>query len=199
MRDSCYLSMTNRNNNVAEQLPHELEALWRFANRLARQPDEASDLVQQTCLRALEQQHRYKERGSMRSWLFRMAHNLWLNRMCSREARDRQAVTADMNEAQVIDIANFRQTGENASGPEAKMFFEQIYTMVSALPEEQRLVLELVCVEGFSYRETAEILNVRLGTVMSRLSRARLKIGRQVLIAENATEAADNTRNEEES
>lgn len=191
--------MTTANIDIAERLPHELEALWRFAFRLTGQADESNDLVQQTCLRALEQQHLYKEKGSLRSWLFRMERNLWLNQVNSREARDRRAANGRDSEAQIIDITNYYHPAEAVSGPEGELFLDQVYCMVKALPEDQRSVIELICVEGFSYRETAEILDIRMGTVMSRLARARLRIGRQMLKVDDRFVPGSQTNSEEKS
>jgi len=149
-------------DEVADGLQRELTSLWRFALKLTGTEDDAAELVQRTCLRALEQRSHYRSKGKLRSWLFRIEHRIWLNELRSRQVRQHGSFTgphdADMNSAAELDV--------NA---------------VNALPEGQRLVILLVNVEGFTYREASEILETPIGTVMSRLSRARITIGEWAL------------------
>ncbi|MEM7259225.1 MAG: RNA polymerase sigma factor, partial [Pseudomonadota bacterium] len=73
--------------DVATSLESELDALWRFGLRLTSNPDDAADLVQRTCVRALEQRHNYTPSGKFRSWLFQIEHRIWLNEIRSRKVR----------------------------------------------------------------------------------------------------------------
>ena len=119
---------------------------------------------------------RYKDTGELKSWLFRIAHNIWRNELRSRAIRQRGDLLA-VNPEGLDDT----ELGRDTSTPEARLEFQQVVSAVEALPEGQRLVTQLVCVSGFSYAETASILDVAVGTVMSRLARARVAIGEQFL------------------
>lgn len=154
----------------------ELPSLWRFALQLTRDKHDAEDLVQRTCVRAMEQSEQYKDTGKLKSWLFRIAHNIWRNELRSRAIRQRSDLLA-VNPEGLDDT----ELGRDTSTPETRLEFQQVVSAVEALPEGQRLVTQLVCVSGFSYAETASILDVAVGTVMSRLARARVAIGEQFL------------------
>jgi len=83
--------------------------------------------------------------------------------------------------------------GRDTSTPETRLELQQVVNAVEALPEGQRLVTQLVCVSGFSYAETASILDIAVGTVMSRLARARVAIGAQFITEEPAHKPAANS------
>ncbi len=152
----------------------ELPSLWRFALQVTRDKHDAEDLVQRTCVRAIEQCHRYKEVGKPKSWLFKIAQNLWTNELRSKAIRERGGYVQPSEHGEEAAIP------DNET-PESQLELQDIVTAVEALPEAQRMVMILVCVNGFSYSETASILEVPIGTVMSRLARARLSIGEQFL------------------
>ena len=154
----------------------ELPALWRFSLQLTRDKHDAEDLVQRTCVRAMEQSLQYNDSGKLKSWLFRIAHNIWKNELRSRAVRQRgdiQVANPDGVEASEL--------GRYTSTPETRLEFQEVVRAVESLPEGQRLVAQLVCVSGFTYAETADILDVAVGTVMSRLARARVAIGEQFI------------------
>ena len=154
----------------------ELPALWRFSLQLTRDKHDAEDLVQRTCVRAMEQSHQYNDSGKLKSWLFRIAHNIWKNELRSRAVRQR----GDMQVANP-DGVEASELGRDTSTPETRLEFQEVVRAVESLPEGQRLVAQLVCVSGFTYAETADILDVAVGTVMSRLARARVAIGEQFI------------------
>jgi len=154
----------------------ELPALWRFALQVTRDKDDAEDLVQRTCVRAIEQSSRYNDTGKLKSWLFRIAHNIWRNELRSRAIRERGNLMA----ANPDGLSPSECTHDNST-PETRLEFQDVVNAVEALPEGQRLVIQLVCASGFSYAETASILDIAVGTVMSRLARARVTIGEQFL------------------
>jgi RNA polymerase sigma-70 factor (ECF subfamily) len=161
---------------LQRELPHLLPRLWRFALRLAREPHDAQDLVQRTCLRALERRAQWQPGSALLSWLFAIEHSIWLNELRTPQRRRTASLDAEdpWIEARAADVTN-------ASNPELLMHYAQVVRAVEALPEAQRVVMLLVAVEGMSYREAADILAVPIGTVMSRLARARLAVGRQFL------------------
>ena len=154
----------------------ELPSLWRFALQLTRDTHDAEDLVQRTCVRAMEKTEHYDDSGKLKSWLFSIAHNLWRNELRSRAIRARGDIQA-ANPAGLDES----ELGRDLSTPDSRLEFQDVIKAVEALPEGQRLVVQLVCVNGFSYSETAAILDIAVGTVMSRLARARLVIGEQFL------------------
>jgi RNA polymerase sigma-70 factor, ECF subfamily len=162
-------------------LPTLLPQLWRFALRLSRHTTDAQDLVQRTCVRALERQHQWQPQGdppgSPLSWLYAVMHSIWLNEMRSRRLHpvDSLAGGADGDD----DAPEMPVVDTQATDPVERLHFHQVVRAVEALPDAQRVVMLLVAVEGFSYREAADVLGVPLGTVMSRLARARLVIGQR--------------------
>ncbi len=148
--------MTGFREGVQQAIP----ALRRYARALTRDADVADDLVQDTLVRALRSQHLFNG-GELRSWLYTILTNLNRNRLRSLARRPPLATIGD-NDA------------PDAAGPEAGG--RDIERALSELPEEQRTALLLVVLEGLSYREVAEVQGVPIGTVMSRVARARLQI-----------------------
>lgn len=162
-------------NDISKLLESELEALWRFALKLTSNNDDASDLVQRTCVRALEQQENYVPVGKFRSWLFRIQHRVWLNELRSKKIRNHYSLDTVTS---TVDSAEGSVQGSPEDALETNYYLTQVITAVENLPEAQRLVMLLVSVEGLRYTEAAEVLDVPIGTVMSRLARARVAIGR---------------------
>ena len=158
---------------LAPHLATLLPKLWRFALRLTRHPQDAEDLVQRTCVRALERVAQWQADASPLSWLYAILHSIWLNELASRRLRQVSSLTQDEDrEHDVID--------PQSPDPETALYFRQVVRAIHALPDAQRVVMLLVAVEGLSYREASEVLAVPIGTVMSRLSRARLVIGERL-------------------
>lgn len=137
-----------------------IPALRRYAWALTRHPETADDLVQDTLLRALRAEHLFHG-GELRSWLYTILTNLNRNRL--RALARRPALTA------IEDTDAPATPGPEAGG-------RDIERALAALVEDQRSALLLVVLEGLSYREVAEVQGVPIGTVMSRLARARAQI-----------------------
>lgn len=144
---------------IAEELPH----LRRFARGLARDRDLADDLVQDCVERALRKEHLFDRSRELRPWLFQMLRNLFINSVRARRAGAVGGADAEALIAQQPAPQNQVET----------LAVRQILDALQRLPAEQREVILLVCVEEMSYRATAEILDIPIGTVMSRLSRGR--------------------------
>jgi len=137
-----------------------IPALRRYARALTRNAELADDLVQDTLVRALRSEHLFHG-GDIRSWLYTILTNLNRNRL--RALARRPALQAiDDNDAPAM------------AGPEAGA--RDIERALSSLVEDQRTALLLVVLEGLTYREVAEVQAVPIGTVMSRLARARMQI-----------------------
>ncbi|KIC45697.1 MAG: RNA polymerase sigma factor [Ruegeria sp.] len=140
--------------------------VWRFGLALSGASDIADDLLQATCLRALERHHQVTSYERLDSWLMTICRSIWLNELRSRSVRKAQALSVTP-EAELV-----------ATGPdvETNIFAAEVFNRVMELPEAQRETVMLVFVEGYSYRETAAMLDVPIGTIMSRLSNARQKL-----------------------
>lgn len=147
-----------RHQTLAEQLP----VLLRFARSLTRDPTAADDLVQDVLVRALERQHLFDEQRSYRTWLLSLTHNLFVDGW-----RRAQARTRGQPELEARSAAFSQPAQEHAA------ILKDTLRAFEILPPDQRAVLHLVVVEGASYAVAAEILDVPVGTIMSRLSRAR--------------------------
>ncbi len=157
-----------------EQLALEhLDAIFRMAMQLTRHPDEASDLVQETFLKALRVSDRFEEQGGgIRPWLFKILHNVFYTRVA--KAKRQGVMSEDLS--QTLDD----QPGPDEPSPAWNLASldwehvdERLKEAIEGLKPEYRSVLLLWGVEGMKYREIAEIQNVPIGTIMSRLHRAR--------------------------
>jgi RNA polymerase sigma-70 factor (ECF subfamily) len=147
-------------DSFRQEMATAIPALRRYARALTRSAEEADDLVQDTLVRGLRSQHLFHG-GDMRSWLYTILTNLNRNRL--RALARRPAVVA-LEENDAADAAG-PQTGAR-----------DIERALASLVEEQRAALLLVVLEGLSYREVAAVQGVPIGTVMSRLARARAQI-----------------------
>lgn len=146
-----------------EQVVQHIPRLRRYARALLRDPDYAEDLVQETLARALGRLHAWRRGSDMRAWLFTIMHNLHVN-ACVRAAKRPDGLSLD--EPGMAEPQGTLRAEQGAD-------LYDIETALSALPAPQRAVLLLVSLEGLSYAETAKVLGIRKGTVMSRLHRAR--------------------------
>ena len=143
-----------------------LPRLRRFAYGLTGDTHSADDLVQAGCVKALERWHQWQPGTSLASWMFRILQTTWLDEY---RARQRQK-TDTTDELPEIMGEDGRLVVEQRSDARA------VRRAVAELPEDQRAVVMLVTVDGLSYKDAAEALGVPMGTVMSRLARARAKL-----------------------
>ena len=144
-----------------------LPRLRRFAFALTGSMDEGDDLVQATYERALDRLGQWQNGTRLDSWMFRIAHNLHRNNLRSARVRARHHSAIDPD-------AVARPNGPDAT--EARMTLDAIRRFVWRLPADQQAALVLVCVEGLSYKEAAHVLDVPMGTLTSRLGRARIAL-----------------------
>jgi RNA polymerase sigma-70 factor (ECF subfamily) len=150
-------------SDIRSGLTENLSRLWRYGLVLSHRRDVADDLVQQTCVRALERATQFQVGTRLDRWLFAILHSIWLNEIRSRRVREGQGFV-DAEQALVVDGA--RET-------EAHVMAAQVLRLVGALPDAQRASVFLAYVEGLSYKEVAAVLDIPIGTVMSRLAAAR--------------------------
>lgn len=141
-----------------------LPRLRRFALSLTGNGADADDLVQDAVERALRNLHRWEEGTRLDSWMFRLTQNLWIDAVRARKVR--AADPLDENVMESVGVDGVRDAN-------ARLAFAATSAAMAKLPEEQRVAVALVCVEGMSYRDAAETLGVPIGTLTSRLFRAR--------------------------
>jgi RNA polymerase sigma-70 factor (ECF subfamily) len=147
------------------ELVELLPRLRRFASVLTRSHDDAEDVVQAAVERALRHADSWQQGSRLDSWLYKIMQNLWRDELRAHRRRAEPLEShADIAGADGRDV-----TIRHIQSNEARQVLEE-------LPEDQRVVIALVVLEGMSYQQTADILEVPVGTVMSRLARARAKL-----------------------
>ncbi len=147
---------------IADRLPR----LRRFAAALAGTVAAGDDLVQDACERALQRAGELRDATRLDGWLYSIIRNLWIDETRSRRVRRHEDLDAA---ASIIG-----EDGEAVS--ESRITLEAVRRCLGEMSADHRTVLVLVCVDGFSYKQTSEVLGVPAGTVMSRLSRARQEL-----------------------
>jgi RNA polymerase sigma-70 factor (ECF subfamily) len=140
-----------------------LPRLRRFGIALTGSASDADELVQDACERALKRGDQLRDDTRLDAWLYGIMRNRWSDELRRRRVRRHDPVEA------AFSVAG--EDGERAA--EARLVLERVRGALSQLPAEQRTVLVLVCVDGLSYKEVAEVLDIPIGTVMSRLARGR--------------------------
>ena len=168
MSGPIYSMPSEKNNDatVRAALTQHLKGIWRYGLSLSGRADVADDLAQATCVRALERVHQVTSDRRLDAWFMTICRSIWLNELRSQTIRRAQSLDAEPG---LELIAQDLDT-------ETNYFATEVFTEVMALPEAQREVVILVYVQGYTYRETAEIMEVPIGTVMSRLHAARGKL-----------------------
>ena len=154
-----------------------LPRLRRFARSLTRSAPEADDLVQEACLRALSRADQWDPTQPLDRWMFRITRNLWISEVRKRTIRIGEGTVPaeEAHELQTLD------TGE------ANIAAKQLHGRIAALPEDLSSILLTVSVEGYSYAEAAELFDIPIGTVMSRIHRARKALAQQIADPQGAS------------
>ena len=177
-----------------ELLNPELGALFRTALRMTRNREDAEDLVQETVTKAFAAFDRFEKGTNFRAWIFRILTNTFINNYY--RVRDRQKLPS-LDEME--EESFFQPIAEGITPEEAllnTLTKDDILKAIEDLPVEFRTVVVLVLVEGFSYKEAAEILDIPIGTVMSRLWRGRRLL--QKSLWEYSTRRNDSERKNQE-
>ena len=141
--------------------------LSRFALALTGDLDQADDLVQEACMRALSRIAQWQPGTRLDSWMYRIAQNIWLDRVRARKVR---------GEGVGLEAAEAISGSDGRSVVESRFDLAAVDAAMAKLPADQRVLVALVCIDGLSYKEAAEITGAPIGTVMSRLARARREL-----------------------
>ena len=149
--------------SFTDQLIAVLPRLRRFARGLSGSAAEADDLVQAACERALTREHQFQEGTRFDSWMFRIVQTIWIDQLRSRNVRK------ETSEDEGYRVGS----DEPLRRAEARLALDEVRAAMGELPPEQRVALMLVTVDGLSYKEAADIAEVPVGTIMSRLARGR--------------------------
>ena len=157
-------------SRFGDQLIGVLPRLRRFARGLTGSLVEADDLVQAACERALARRHQFQEGTRFDSWMFRIVQTIWIDQIRTRKVRKE---TTEVAEGRLGSDEPVRRV-------EARLALDEVRRAVERLPQDQRTALLLVTVDGLSYKEAAEVMQVPVGTIMSRLARARLALQAQL-------------------
>ncbi len=152
-----------------------LDGLYNMAYRLTRNAEDAEDLVQETFFKAYKHYEKFEAGTNLKAWLFRILRNTFINGYRKKQSQPPQSAFSDIEDAfesQVLESA-FRNTKDPEQEVLESVLDQDVQQALDALREDYRLVIHLVDLEGFSYKEAASILDVPVGTVMSRLYRGR--------------------------
>jgi RNA polymerase sigma-70 factor, ECF subfamily len=166
---SYFIQMSWKKNADADfehALTQFFPRLWRYCLTLTGKRDRADDLAQSSCLRAIEKANLFEPGTRLDLWMFRLTHRVWLNEIRSDVVRQHRSML-------LIDDLDIP---DDKLDPEENLLAQERLRQVLNLPEAQRVTVMLAYVEGFSYQETSEILDIPIGTVMSRLAAARARM-----------------------
>ena len=159
---------------ATDALPY-LDQLYGAALRMTRSPADAEDLVQETYAKAFAAYRTFQQGTNLRAWLFRILRNTFINDYRKAQRQPRFQPTDELRDAQMLDIETRSAGGSRSAEIEALELLgdDDVSAALAEIPEEFRTAVVLADVEGFSYREIADIMDSPVGTVMSRVHRGR--------------------------
>ena len=157
--------------DLREEIVALLPRLRRFAYSLTGNLSDGDDLAQDVCLRALDRAHQWRPGTRIDSWMYRIAQNMWIDKMRAEKVRG-DARRSMLSEPDTATVAH--------NPAEDRLTLRAVSDGIAELPPDQQIVVALVCIDGRSYQEAADITGVPIGTVMSRLSRARRQLHNKI-------------------
>jgi RNA polymerase sigma-70 factor (ECF subfamily) len=172
-------------SNFVEQSMEYMQPLYTAALRMTRNAADAEDLVQETYLRAYRAFGSFQEGTNLRAWLYRILTNTFINSYRSKKRRPEVTDVEDIE-----DLYLYKRLGASTSTDQGRSAEEELFEHITdtevkeaieALPEQFRMAVLLADVEGFSYKEIADMLDVPIGTVMSRIHRGRRALQKALL------------------
>ena len=166
----------------AASMPY-IDSLYNTAYRMARNAEDAEDLVQETYLKAYRYYDKFEEGTNFKAWIFKILKNSFINLYRKKQRVPPQSEFGEIEES--FESAVLEGFGDRIKSPEdellANVLDEDVQKSLEKLPEDYRMAVVLADLEGFSYKEIAEILEIPLGTVMSRLYRGRKQMEKSLL------------------
>lgn len=153
-----------------------LDSLYGAALRMTRNPVDAEDLVQEATLKAFAAFGSFTEGTNLKAWLFRILTNTYINQYRKNQRSPLQTSADELTDSELNEVGQSLGMRSAEAEAMARLADGEIVDALAALPEDFRMAVYLVDVEGFSYKEAAEIMETPVGTVMSRLSRGRKQL-----------------------